>query len=202
MSCACEFYTSVTIGADGLGLIAYTGSSVGRLQVAHCSNIACTSSTTATLDKGDLGDWSSITTGADGLGLISYLDRGNGFQGSLKVAHCSNATCSSATSATLDSGDIGGFTSIAIGSDALGLVSYEAPQTRLGPLKVAHCSNVECSAAATSTVDTAGNISGTSVAVGADGLGLVSYWHYNQTSGGLEVVHCSNVFCIPYFRRR
>ena len=187
---------SVTIGADGLGLISYN--SLSALEVAHCSDIACSSATTATIDHGDLGDWSSLTTGNDGLGLISYLDRTNG---SLKVAHCSDVTCSLATTTTVDSGDIGGFTSITIGSDGLGLVSYEAPQTRLGPLKVAHCSNIVCSAATTSTLDPAGNLWGTSVAVGSDGLGLVS--DYNQTSGGgLQVVHCSNVFCVPYYRRR
>ena len=49
----------------------------------------------------DVGDWSSITTGSDGLGLISYHDRDNG---TLKVAHCSNVACSSATTATIDIG--------------------------------------------------------------------------------------------------
>ena len=184
---------SVTIGSDGLPLISYN--SLG-LKVAHCSNVACTAATTSTLHSGDVGDWSSITTGSDGLVLISYLDRPNG---SLRVAHCSNVTCSSATTATIDSGDIGGFSSITIGADGLGLIAYEAPQTRLGPVKVAHCSNIECSSATTTTLDTDGNLFGTSIAVNADGFALVGY--HNQVRG-LEVVHCSNVFCTPYFRRR
>ena len=60
----------------------------------------------ATLDStGDVGQYTSITIGADGLGLISYYDATNG---DLKVAHCSNAACSTATTATLDStGDVG-----------------------------------------------------------------------------------------------
>jgi hypothetical protein len=33
---------------------------------------------------------SIVTIGADGLGLISYLDSSNS---DLKVAHCSNVTC-------------------------------------------------------------------------------------------------------------
>jgi hypothetical protein len=184
---------SVTIGADGLALISYNGSG---LKVAHCSNVACTVATTATLHNGDVGDWSSITTGSDGLGLVSYLDRPNG---SLKVAHCSDVPCSSATTATLDTGDIGGFSSITIGADGLGLIAYEAPQTRLGPLKVAHCSNITCSSATTTTVEGAGNLFGTALVIGADGLGLVSY---NNQGSGLTVVHCSNVFCLPHFRRR
>jgi Collagen triple helix repeat (20 copies) len=187
---------SVTIGSDGLALITYN--SIG-LKVAHCSNLACTAATTATLHSGDVGDWSSVTVGSDGLGLISYLDRPNG---SLKVAHCSDVTCSSATTSTVDTGDIGGFSSLTIGSDGLGLISYEAPQTRLGPLKVAHCSNVTCSSATITTLDSAGNLFGTAVTTGADGLGLVSYFDIDGPSLGLQVVHCSNVFCVPYFRRR
>jgi hypothetical protein len=188
--------SSVTIGADGLGLTSYEASA--HLKVAHCSNLACSSTTNATIDAAfDVGGWSSITTGSDGLGLISYHDRTNG---SLKVAHCSNVACSAATTATIDSGDIGGFTSISIGSDGLGLVAYEAPQTRLGPLKIAHCSNIACSTATSSTLDPAGNLFGTSIALGADRLPLISY--YTDPSGGLEVIHCSNVFCVPYYRRR
>ena len=184
---------SVAIGSDGLALITYNSNG---LKVAHCSNLACTAATTATLDSGDVGAWSSVTIGSDGLGLISYLD---GQNGSLKVAHCSDVTCSSATTSTLDKGDIGGFSAITIGSDGLGLISYEAPQTRQGPFKVAHCSNVACSSATVTTLDPIGDLFGTSVTIGLDGLPLVSY--HNQTNG-LQVVHCSNAFCIPYFRRR
>ena len=43
------------------------------------------------------------------------------------------------------------------------------------------------------------NLFGTAVSIGVDGLPLVAY--QNQTNG-LQVVHCSNVFCVPYFRRR
>jgi hypothetical protein len=184
---------SVTIGSDGLPLISYQ--SFG-LKVAHCSNFACTAATTATLQSGDLGDWSSISTGSEGLGLVSYFNRETE---SLMAAHCSNVNCSSATISTLDSGNIGGFTSLAIGSDGLGVISYEAPQTNPGPLKVAHCSNITCSSGSIATVDQTGNLFGTGLTAGVDGLPLVAY--HNQT-GGVRAVHCSNVFCIPYFQRR
>jgi hypothetical protein len=187
--------TSVTIGADGLGLITY--SAFRHLTVAHCSNLACTASTLTTLDAdGEVGEWSSVTSGNDGLGLISYLDRDNG---ALKAAHCSNTLCSSATTQTLDTGDTGGFTSITIGADGLGLITAEPPQTRLGPVKVTHCSNTTCSSATTTILDPTDDLFGTSTATGVDGLPLVGYF---QQGTGFEVVHCSNVFCIPYFQRR
>ena len=84
-------FTSVTIGADGLGLISYYGLTNRNLKVAHCSNLACTSATRAILDgPGAVGWYTSVTIGADGLGLISYYDPTNR---NLKVAHCSNPFC-------------------------------------------------------------------------------------------------------------
>lgn len=184
---------SVAIGADGLGLLSYNGFG---LKVAHCSNLACTETTNSTVHSGDVGDWSSMTIGTDGLALISYLDRPNG---ALEVAHCSNAACTSATHAPVDTGNLGGFTSITLGADGLGLVAYEAPQTNLGPIKVAHCSNVTCSSATATTLDPDGNLFGTGVATGVDGFPLVAF--HNQDDG-VKVVHCSNVFCVPYAQRR
>jgi hypothetical protein len=84
-------YPSVTIGADGFGLISYYDKTNGDLKVAHCSDTNCTSATITALDEtGDVGKYTSITIGADGLGLISYYDNTND---GLKVAHCENAFC-------------------------------------------------------------------------------------------------------------
>jgi hypothetical protein len=85
-------YTSITIGADGLGLISYYHSNKTALMVAHCSDINCTTATITTLDSpGMVGGYTSITIGADGLGLISYQD---GTNDDLKVVHCANTFCS------------------------------------------------------------------------------------------------------------
>lgn len=84
-------YTSVTIGADGLGLISYRDLTNRNLKVAHCSNRACTSAALTTLDStGDVGQDTSVTIAADGLGLISYYDATNA---NLKLAHCSDRSC-------------------------------------------------------------------------------------------------------------
>jgi hypothetical protein len=95
--------------------------------------------------------------------------------------------------------DVGQHTSITIGADGLGLVSYY--DATYGDLKVAHCSNVDCSAATTATVDTAGDVGpSTSITIGADGLGLIRY--DDLTNSDLKVAHCSNLLCAPFFRRR
>src|SRR5262249_15043168 len=79
--------------------------------------------TLSTLDTtGAVGLETSATIGADARGLISYRD---GTNGDLKVAHCDDAACTSATKTTLDStGDVGHHSSIVLGADGLGLISY------------------------------------------------------------------------------
>jgi hypothetical protein len=136
-------YTSITIGADGLGLISYRDATNDDLKVAHCSNTNCTAATISTLDSTDnVGRYTSITIGADNLGLISYYDFTNE---DLKVAHCSNTNCTSASSTTLDSTNNVGYeySSITIGADGLGLISY--PDYTNSDLKVVHCENAFCS---------------------------------------------------------
>ncbi len=81
---------------------------------------------------------------SDRLGLISYYDATN--NRNLKVAHCSDQACTFATLTTLDdTGDVGQDTSVTIGADGLGLISYH--DVTNGNLKVAHCSNRACTAA-------------------------------------------------------
>ena len=189
--------TSVAIGSDGLGLISYKVPG-GGLAVVHCSNVACTSSTTTTLDTVDSVGWySSLAIGSDGLGLISYHDLTNDH---LKVAHCSNVACTSATITTLAPGDMDRYSSLAIGSDGLGLISFQAPSQNVPNrklLKVAHCLDVACTSATITTLDNNAGQSDLqpSLAIGSDGLGLISY-HFTSYSGSrLRVAHCSDVAC-------
>jgi collagen triple helix repeat protein len=192
--------SSIAIGADGLGLVSYSDSTNTRLRVAHCSNVACSASTTWTADNGpSVGFDTSVTVGADGFGLVSYYDNGNG---DLKAAHCSNVTCSAATTSTLDSaGLVGQYTSSSIGIDGLGVISYYDSSGSNLDLKVAHCVDVACSAATSTTVDSSGTVGWyTSLTIGADGLPLVSY--RDVTGTAVKVAHCPNVFCVGYLRRR
>ena len=185
---------AITLGADGLPLISYYDATNGALKVAHCNNVACTDATTNTLDDaGDVGGWTSITIGADGLGLISYHDVGNG---DLKVAHCADVACTSASHATtIDTGgtdDVGEHTSIALGADGRGLISYYDRSN--GDLKVAHCNNTACSTAATATAVSTDNVGlYTSLAIGVDGRGVIAYW--DTTNDQLNVAHCNTVAC-------
>ncbi len=144
-----------------------------------------------TLDSdGDVGKFTSITIGTDGLGLISYYDQTNG---NLKVAHCIDTACSSATIATISDGnDIGQYSSIAIGKDGLGLISfYNATKTSLG---VAHCNDLACTSADIYTLDETGEAGQyTAITIGSNGLGVISY--YDQLNMDLKVANCIDVNC-------
>jgi len=78
--------------------------------------------------------------GADGRGLISSYDETNG---DLKVAHCADSACTSATLTTVDrAGNVGQYSAVTIGTDGLALISYYDETN--SDLKVAHCSNLFC----------------------------------------------------------
>ena len=67
--------------------------------------------------------------------------------------------------------DVGKFTSITLGVDGLGLISYY--DLTNNALKVAHCNDTLCSSAATYTLDSDGDVGWyTSITIGMDGLGL------------------------------
>ena len=186
------YYTSITIGADALPIISYHDANNGDLKVAHCANLLCTSvsNVTAIDTVGIVGYSTSITIGADGLPIISYQDSGNG---DLKVAHCNNVACTTATTTAIDTaGLVGDSSSITIGADALPIISYQDGTN--GDLKVAHCNTTACTTATTTAVDTAGDVGYfTSITIGADGRSIISYTDF--TNRDLKVAHCTNAAC-------
>ena len=91
------------------------------------------------------GQYVSAAIGVDGLGLFSYYD---GTTQRLKTLHCGTIVCDSGNIVTtVDSaGNVGKYSSLTIGADGLGLISYlDATATYDGDLKIFHCSNLTCS---------------------------------------------------------
>jgi hypothetical protein len=135
-------YNSIAIGSDNLPVISYYDATTPALAVAHCNNYSCSSSSLSIVDSiGWVGQNTSIAIGTDGYPIISYRDVGNG---DLKVAHCDNVSCSSATTHTVDisAGDVGMYSSIAIGSGGIPVISYYDYTN--GDLKVARCPTYDC----------------------------------------------------------
>ncbi|MEE8526904.1 MAG: collagen-like protein [Thermoanaerobaculia bacterium] len=197
-------FTSVTLDADGLGLISYvqrSGSTV-FFKVAKCADVTCasvsgihfldTAFNVSSLDP----TTTSIALGADGLALISYTDADV-----LKVAHCSLPPCFFPTITTLDSPLRGTDNSLKIGRDGLAVISYYNT-TSGGGLWVAHCNNVTCSSASTTSLGNAAIFPAlqSALTIGADGFPLIAY--FEDIGDNLKVVHCSNRFCLPFVRQR
>ncbi len=201
-------FTSIAIGADGLPVISYYDQNGEDLKVAHCNDLACTTAGIAIVDSaGNVGVRTSIAIGVDGLPVISYFDGDNA---ALKVAHCTDVACSSAVLTTVAAHAVGS-TSITIGADGLPVISYLESYYSCGDpalcqrsyrLAVAHCSDLACSGAFLTGVDSsAADVGGhPSITIGTDGLPVISY--YDNTNETLKVAHCSNAFCTPWVRRR
>ena len=127
------------------------------INVASCLDALCTTATTEPLVEGlsSIANTFAIAVGNDGLPLIAYSDTGGTYD--LRVAHCADVQCSSAThtpiDTTMDSTDA---KEIVIGSDGLALIAYF--DTTSDNLKVAHCQNVACTSAILSTIDQVGDV--------------------------------------------
>ncbi len=188
------FHTSITIGMDGLPVISYWDPTNWHLKAAKCGNASCTSGNTlTTVDAtGNVGETTSISIGTDGLPVISYYDNTNGH---LKVAKCGNASCSSGnTLTTVDAtGSVGYYTSIAIGSDGLPIISYRDSTNQT--LKMAKCGNASCTSGnILTTVDATGDVGVfSSIAVGSDGLPIISY--VDNANMNVKAAKCGNASC-------
>ena len=118
-------FTSIAIGLDGNPIISHYDTTNGDLKIAACTNPTCTTTATITAidTTGYVGQYTSIAIGLDGNPFISYLDLDNG---DLKVAACTNPTCSTSTTSTIDTtGFVGGYTSIAIGRNGVPIISHQ-----------------------------------------------------------------------------
>lgn len=193
--------SSIAIGSDGLPIISYTSLSGNLVKVVKCGNSSCSAGNVFTdIDTGWL-QYLSITIGADGLPLISYSVEVSGGKG-IRVAKCGNLSCSEntikTTVDTMTSGAAYGLqNSITIGTDGLPVMSYlDMTYFPDYDLRVLKCGNATCSANNIITVVDGPHSVGkwNSIAIGADGLPIVSYQD-TSTPNDLKVVKCGNASC-------
>ncbi|MBI5586104.1 MAG: hypothetical protein HY892_20025 [Deltaproteobacteria bacterium] len=188
------YQTSIAMGADSFPVISYYDNTNSALKVAKCQDPSCSAATFGTLDSlGVVGSQSSIAIGTDAFPVISYYDSTNS---ALKVAKCQDAICSAAILNTLDNtADVGRYTSIAIGADGFPVVSYY--DFTNSALKVAKCRDVSCSVISAVILTTLDNTADaglyTSIAIGADGFPIISY--YDNTNSALKVAKCQDASC-------
>jgi hypothetical protein len=194
---------SITLGADGLALVAYQFDNLGvqDLKVAYCLDNACSASViTQLITAWPDGAQPSITTGADALGLIVYWDLDSH---SLVTVHCSDAFCSTMvgpqTIHPLHALNMNPQPMVTIGAAGLGVITFYDIIFGNGTQMVAHCNDLLCSTVTevswilsvsppAITISPTGNPFLTSPGVGA--------------GGPLQTILCNDPFCVQYFRRR
>ena len=89
-------------------------------------------------------------------------------------------------------GDVGEFSSIAIGTNGNPIISYY--DATLANLKIAACNNPTCTTSTNTTIDSGGDVgSYTSIAIGTNGNPIISY--YGSTNSSLKVAACNNPTC-------
>lgn len=184
---------SIALGTDNFPVISYWDETNGDLKVAKCGNVSCSSGNTIrTIDSQDItGQYSSIAVGSDGYPVISYRDASGQ---RLMVVKCGNAACASGNTLTAvdTSGNVGEFTSIAIGIEGFPVVAYK--DSGNNALKVVKCGSSDCATGNTfSVVDTSANIQDVSLAIGTDGFPIISY--RENSAEDLKLVKCGDTSC-------
>ena len=190
---------SLAIGIDGLPVIAYYDVATGDIHLVHCTNPACTThDTPETLDALGITGWTSYTSiaiGTDGFPIVAYMDVATD---DLMVVHCTDPACTTHDSPQgLDTtGQVGFDPTIAIGSDGLPIIAYRDGTNTA--LKIVRCSNLACTTRfAPKVLDSTGDVgSHTAIAIGTDGLPIITYRDTSNTA--LKVVHCTNTACTTH----
>jgi hypothetical protein len=180
-------YSSITIGHDGLPVISYQTYYI--LRVLKCGNLSCSSGNVDTLLKNyQSPGYTAIAIGSDNNPVIAHIWSG------LDVVWCHNITCTASTVTAVP--NVGGReVDIAIGQDGNPVISFCSEQYQTDErLKVAKCNDITCTTSTVSTVDSDGDVGQhTSIAIGADGLPVISYWAWSW--GDLRVAKCNNADC-------
>lgn len=182
--------TSIAIGSDGFPIIALVHQHLRELQVLHCLDLKCQSGQVSVLDSGAVNGIlePSIVIGNDGLANILYSFH-ESHQNKVKMAHCNDVACNSASNTEIYVGPYGEYASIATGTDGLPLISYEAGRS----LFVVHCDDLPCQTFTTQLLGIAANTSRyPAMTIGSDGLGIIAYTVLPNES---RTAHCIDVLC-------
>ena len=191
-------WTDIAIGWDSLPVVVHTDAANYDSRVCQCNNTTCTAATCSIgwngWTTGD-GEGNSSAIGVEGLPIVSTHSHTNG---DLYTYKCLAANCSSVSAAvsTYAGTHSGNYTSIAIAPDGLPIIShYDGSSTQ--DLIVTKCSNSYCAGGAayqtSTTIDSTSNVgTWTSIAIGNDGLPIISYEAVNTS---LKVAKCRTSTC-------
>jgi predicted CxxxxCH...CXXCH cytochrome family protein len=211
-------YTAIALGSDGLPLIVYVrqNGAQSELAAAHCSNVACTSSTVAGLRPlANTPGWTqgfdaALAIGTDGRGLIAYVPIHDvpAPGADIAMAHCTDVACtvldpvSPAASPAVDVPLIGtshvSRPSLVVGADGKGLVSYVYRFVFSNPIsehlyRLRHCADLACTSFTSDVSLTMVTQDGimAPLSIGADG----KPWFVRTQNQKVRLARCDDAAC-------
>lgn len=186
-------YTSLALNSAGHGVISYYDSgSGGDLKLAICNDADCTAPSIVTVDGGveDRGLFTSLQLDAD-IPVIAYHEWDSR---DVYLARCSDTACTGASINLVDGANDAGYDQISLQLDASGFPVLSYYDQTLTALKLAHCSDVDCSGAITINVVDNSAAVGQFSSMKLDGsLPMISY--YDATNGALKLAFCQDADC-------
>jgi hypothetical protein len=190
------YHTSITIGSDGLPIVAYYNggnNTVSGLWFVKCNDLSCNSTNTNISTRVDSNDGAgfgaSITIGTNGNPIIAYRNNSND---NLIFLKCNNIYCNSYSTITID-GSTDDNTSINLGTDGLPIIAYNTRLSGTKKLKVWKCYNQNCTSSSTTMVSDRSRWP--SLTIGTDGLPIISFYTVQGNVGYLGVLKCSKFDC-------
>jgi hypothetical protein len=188
-------FTSLALAAGDIPVISYYDVTNTSLKVVRCNDPACAGGDEApqTVDNTavDTGQYSSLALDAADLAIISYYDAG---LGDLKVAQCTDASCSTKTITPVDTaGDTGAFTSIEMFGN-LPTVAYYDVDSQI--VRVKRCGTLACTPAGLGNpVVTTLGLAEQNLSLAIDGSGFPVISYYDNTLTNVAVAHCIAIDC-------
>jgi hypothetical protein len=191
--------SSLELDGSGNPVVAYVDSTAGEfaghLKLLHCGNPTCTlGNVMLTVDSGSNVGWmQSLAIDANGNPVVGYPDSGNG---SLKVLHCGNSTCTSGNAmVSPDTGNVGWMPSLAldsVGNPVVGYLEITSSPYPVGHLKVLHCGNPTCTSGNSIVSPDQGEEAwGLSLTLDSIDRPVIAY----RGGGFMKILHCGDPTC-------
>lgn len=185
------YYTALDVDSNGNAVIAYYDRSNSSLKIAFCNDKACSSPTTKTLvaGVGGQGTFTSMKLDASNQPVISYYT----FPvETLHLLRCTDPACNGFSDVTVDSGGVGSYTSLALAGNNPVISYYDGGN---GELKVAICTNADCSASNIHSLTASASDVGmfSSLQLDSSGFPVISY--YDATADSVRLLRCTAANC-------
>lgn len=175
-------FTSLRLDSSGFPVIAYYDATADSVNLARCHDTMCGSATLTVVDASSHVGFNGISLQLDAAGnpIMSYYDITNT---RLKLAHCTNSTCTGVVINVVDdAANVGQYSSMKL-DGGLPVISYYDETN--GDLKLARCQDVNCASADIQVLDSTGNVGwDTSLQ-----LGSVYVSYYDLSNSALKLAY-------------